>query len=310
MIKWVWIAVIFAGLELTHAAPVTTWVTNTYVTDSDGSTFVFNTNSATATAATAAAYPAVPITTATTVAAVSTVSGSGLVKLISLVVSLFSMLLGTEEVSLLSGSSSSVDSESPSSTKIVSSATPTTSTANALLQLLAAAKDTSATQTASGTESGNTDASSGIYAEIHDSGDGIDVDFAKAILDSHNSYRALHRAPALSWSQDAYDYAQNNAENYDCSGVLTHTHGKYGENLAAGYSGGPASVKAWYDEGETYDYSSANTYNHFTQVVWKSSTQLGCAYKDCRSNGWGLYVICEYDPPGNVIGEETENVLP
>ena len=68
--------------------------------------------------------------------------------------------------------------------------------------------------------------------------------------------------------------------------------------------------KAWYDEGETYDYSTANEYNHFTQVVWKGSKKVGCAYKDCRSTGWGLYIVCEYDPAGNIIGWEKANVLP
>jgi len=90
---------------------------------------------------------------------------------------------------------------------------------------------------------------------------------------------------------------------------LTHTHGQYGENLACGYKDGPSAVKAWYDEGETYDYSTANEYNHFTQLVWKDTTKLGCAYKDCSAENWGLYIICSYDPAGNVIGKEKQNVL-
>lgn len=139
---------------------------------------------------------------------------------------------------------------------------------------------------------------------------GSDTEFASAILSAHNNYRSLHNAPALSWDQEAYEYAQNNADNYDCSGVLTHTHGQFGENLAAGFKDGPAAVKAWYVEGETYNYQSANTYDHFTQVVWKSTTKMGCAYKDCSSTGWQLYIVCEYDPPGNVVGRNSQNVLP
>lgn len=131
-----------------------------------------------------------------------------------------------------------------------------------------------------------------------------------AILDIHNKYRALHGSGDLSWADGPYEYAKNNADNYDCSGVLTHTHGQYGENLAAGFANGPAAVKAWYDEGETYNYNTHNTYDHFTQVVWKSSTKVGCAYKDCLSTGWGLYIVCEYDPVGNVVGQNEENVLP
>lgn len=131
-----------------------------------------------------------------------------------------------------------------------------------------------------------------------------------AILDSHNKYRALHGVGDLSWEQGPYDYAKSNADSYDCSGVLTHTHGQYGENLAAGFASGPSAVAAWYVEGETFSYTTYNEYNHFTQVIWKASTKVGCAYKDCLAEGWGLYVVCEYDPVGNVIGEEEANVLP
>ena len=137
-----------------------------------------------------------------------------------------------------------------------------------------------------------------------------DPAFAKDILDAHNKYRALHGAGPLSWDAGAYQYAQNNANNYDCSGVLTHTHGQYGENLAAGYSSGSSAVKAWYDEGETYNYAASNSYDHFTQVVWKSTTKVGCAWKDCTAQNWGHYVICEYDPPGNFVGQSRANVLP
>lgn len=165
--------------------------------------------------------------------------------------------------------------------------TPTTSTSL-----------TAAAETSSDSDSG----SSGVT--------GSDKQFAQDILDAHNKYRAIHGVSDLSWDEDAYQYAQNNADNYDCSGVLTHTHGQFGENLAAGFKTGPSAVKAWYDEGKTYNYQSPNSYDHFTQVVWKGSKGVGCAYKDCSKENWGLYVVCEYDRPGNVIGQRAANVLP
>jgi uncharacterized protein YkwD len=165
---------------------------------------------------------------------------------------------------------------------------------------------TSTSSTASSTETLSS-GSGDIYAEIGPSG--VDEDFAKLILDIHNKYRAAHGAGPLSWDTLAYEYAQNNANSYDCSGVLTHTHGQFGENLACGFKDGPSAVTAWYDEGQTYNYQTANEYNHFTQVVWKGSTKMGCAIKDCSRNNWGHYVVCEYDPPGNVIGRNAQNVL-
>jgi hypothetical protein len=48
--------------------------------------------------------------------------------------------------------------------------------------------------------------------------------------------------------------------------------------------------------------------SHFTQMVWKKSTHVGCAHVDCdgifpSSFGKAHYHVCEYSPQGNVIGE-------
>ncbi|CAK7895377.1 protein Pry1p [[Candida] anglica] len=170
-----------------------------------------------------------------------------------------------------------------------------------------AATTTATTAAASTQTSGSSD--SGIYADISKSSN-LDASFAKAILDAHNEKRALHSAPNLSWDKTVYEYAQAYADKYDCSGGLTHSGGKYGENLAVGYANGPAALDAWYSEGSNYDYSSLTAYDHFTQVVWKSTTKLGCAIKDCSANNWGHYVICSYDPAGNMMGAQTKNVFP
>nr|WOG36182.1 uncharacterized protein [Candida metapsilosis] len=137
-----------------------------------------------------------------------------------------------------------------------------------------------------------------------------DSSFTNAILSAHNVKRAAHGVPALSWSQELYNYAQNVANSYDCSGNLKHTSSPYGENLGVGYSSAQSVVNAWYAEGKNYNYQSATTFDHFTQVVWKSTTQLGCAYKDCSAKGWGMYVICNYKEVGNMKGQGRQNVLP
>ena len=64
-----------------------------------------------------------------------------------------------------------------------------------------------------------------------------------------------------------------------------------------------------YDEERFYrnNYGTNPGWNtawgHFTQVIWKGSTRLGCA--QCRS----LYV-CQYAPAGNYMGQFAQNVLP
>lgn len=137
-------------------------------------------------------------------------------------------------------------------------------------------------------------------------------DNASILLSAHNNKRSLHKdTPSLTWSTELETYAQNYADQYDCSGTLVHSGGPYGENLALGY-GIEGSVDAWYNEIEYYDYNNpgfSENAGHFTQVVWKSSTEVGCGIKSC-GGVWGDYVICSYKPAGNVIGEFAENVMP
>lgn len=134
-------------------------------------------------------------------------------------------------------------------------------------------------------------------------------DFQTEILNEHNAKRALHGVSDLTWDSTLEAYAQNYADDYDCSGTLTHSGGQYGENLAIGYTT-TGAVDAWYSEGDDYTYGSGcSVYDHFTQVVWKSTTKVGCGYKKCGSY-WGTYIICSYDPAGNYVGECDSNVTP
>ena len=58
-------------------------------------------------------------------------------------------------------------------------------------------------------------------------------------LSEHNTYRASHQAPAVTWDQTIADTAQSWAEG--CS--FTHATGTgYGESLAWGNLNGPADV--------------------------------------------------------------------
>ncbi|KAG2735925.1 hypothetical protein G9P44_000015 [Scheffersomyces stipitis] len=137
---------------------------------------------------------------------------------------------------------------------------------------------------------------------------GVDVDFASQMVELHNEKRQIHGATLLSWNNSAFEYAAAYADQYDCSGVLKHSGGSFGENLAIGYTT-EGAVNAWYNEGATYVYGSESTYNHFTALIWNSTTSLGCAYKYCNKV-WGTYIICSYYPAGNVVGYSSRNVFP
>lgn len=192
--------------------------------------------------------------------------------------------------------------QSAEATEVATTATPTT--------LETKQQPTTTTPEAATTTAATTTADA--PATTSASSDSNLSDFANTLLSEHNKKRALHKdTSALSWSSKLADYAQSYADKYDCSGNLVHSGGPYGENLALGY-GEAGSVDAWYDEISSYDWSNpgfSSNAGHFTQVVWKSSTEVGCGIKTCGGL-WGDYVICSYNPAGNFAGEFQDNVQP
>ncbi|KAJ7590312.1 PR-1-like protein [Mycena floridula] len=139
------------------------------------------------------------------------------------------------------------------------------------------------------------------------------ADDIAAYLQSHNDARAQHGANPLSWSDDLASKAQSWADR--C--VFEHSGGSlgpFGENLAAGTGsfGIADAIQIWVDEAKDYN-PAAPVASHFTQVVWKSTTQVGCAVQSCNGIfdpvfGPANFFVCEYNPAGNVIGEFSENV--
>ena len=103
---------------------------------------------------------------------------------------------------------------------------------------------------------------------------------------------------------------------------FSHDAGNYGENLYMSWSSkspdlededfGKIATDNWYDEINLYDFShpgfSSGT-GHFTQVVWKDTTKLGCAASKSKSTN-NIYVVCNYNKPGNFLGRYEQNVFP
>jgi uncharacterized protein YkwD len=137
---------------------------------------------------------------------------------------------------------------------------------------------------------------------------------AQALLAEHNAARAEHCAPPLTWSPKLAAVAQGWAEHLrDANCAFEHSGTEFGENLAAGSVGmldAHAIVGMWVDERGQYDFAHGDfsmQTGHFTQVVWRGTTQVGCGSATC--NGMDVWV-CNYDPAGNVSGGYAENVLP
>ncbi|XP_058459942.1 Golgi-associated plant pathogenesis-related protein 1-like [Malaya genurostris] len=139
--------------------------------------------------------------------------------------------------------------------------------------------------------------------------------FEEAVLEEHNRLRARHSAAPLRFNSAMNQYAQEWANNLARRNTMQHrSNNKYGENLFASFGKadvtGEEAVRAWYNEIKDYRFGQSNPGNfsqvgHFTQLVWKGSRQLGVGK---ARNGNNIYVVCNYDPPGNYSGEYPANV--
>eukprot|EP00983_Pelagomonas_calceolata_P024611 775098-Pelagomonas_calceolata.AAC.1 len=50
---------------------------------------------------------------------------------------------------------------------------------------------------------------------------------------------------------------------------------------------------------------------HCVQMVWKSTTDIGCATAQCTWKGRdATYLVCRYSPAGNVLGQFADTVVP
>ena len=78
------------------------------------------------------------------------------------------------------------------------------------------------------------------------------------------------------------------------------------------------AVDGWGDERKFYDFANggggfSEQTGHFTQLVWKATTSVGCGRVDCGEGGangaaQGWFVVCEYYSAGNVEGEYAAEV--
>ncbi len=141
-----------------------------------------------------------------------------------------------------------------------------------------------------------------------------DPDFISAVLKQHNTYRSALQLPALTWSpalaQDALAWGKHLA-SIDKGEHDQSVRGKEGENLWWGTAGAfsyPDMVSMWGNEQKDFKYgiypdvakSRGAAVGHYTQLVWKTTTYVGCALV---SNGNNDYLVCRYSPPGNEYGK-------
>jgi len=146
------------------------------------------------------------------------------------------------------------------------------------------------------------------------------AEFVKTILDIHNRERVAVGVPPLVWNDtlaaDAKTYAEHLAdtckfEHPSAEWVSTHPMSPEGENLAGSHGSFPTTVpiaqemQGWIAEKNVFQglpsATGDNVVGHYTQMVWKSTSQIGCATD--TSNNYAV-LVCRYTPPGNVIGQK------
>ncbi|TKW41957.1 hypothetical protein SEVIR_1G351700v4 [Setaria viridis] len=133
-----------------------------------------------------------------------------------------------------------------------------------------------------------------------------------AFLDPHNAARRAVGLRPLKWDERLAGYARRYAAARSGNCALEHSHGPYGENLFRGSGGAgwtPAAVVgAWVRERALYD-ARANACRggggrgacgHYTQIVWRATTAVGCAIVPC-GGGRATFAVCSYNPPGNYV---------
>lgn len=149
------------------------------------------------------------------------------------------------------------------------------------------------------------------------------------ITSFHNQVRAMvdttgvagGALPALAWDASLAATAAAwvaQCRDSDGDGLIEHNpdrsagHPFYvGENIFA--SSGTATahdavllpLHGWASEAAHYHYDSnacdtGATCGHYTQLVWRATTRLGCALGRCSGLRYASTIVCDYGPGGNV----------
>jgi pathogenesis-related protein 1 len=151
----------------------------------------------------------------------------------------------------------------------------------------------------------------------------VDLDEDQMVA-QHNRWRRLAGVPLITYSDELADSAQEWAdrlqEDLHCKMKHSQSNGRYGENIywasPALWSDGQREIQEitaktvvdkWGQEQRDYDYkrnrcSKGKLCGHYTQVVWKTTTEVGCGFAVCDDTLEQVWV-CHYSPAGNWTGQ-------
>lgn len=121
------------------------------------------------------------------------------------------------------------------------------------------------------------------------------VTWDRTLADS--AYGYLSQCPG--GNVDLVPHNANRTSDYEALGGTDPV----GENIYAGTgSVSPTdAVNTWMSEASKYDYDTndLSAAGHYTQVVWRASTRIGCAIVVCPNYRFSNTILCDYAPAGN-----------
>lgn len=144
----------------------------------------------------------------------------------------------------------------------------------------------------------------------------ISPSYIQDILNSHNSHRTNASVPGLTWNDSLASIAVDIAVKCVYAHDTSAGGGGYGQNIGAGAP--PEDIAAMITDqmyngeinfypgyGGEPDMSNFERWGHYSQIVWKSTTSVGCATLLCSdgltNTGASVrpyFTVCNYSPPG------------
>jgi uncharacterized protein YkwD len=152
--------------------------------------------------------------------------------------------------------------------------------------------------------------------------------YAQRVIDHHNIHRSNHSAGSVTWDANMAAIALEIANSCNYAHNTQAGGGGYGQNIAAGapadnitsvitdifYNNEMPNYASMYGQAtpaNINDEKAFDGYGHFTQIVWKGTTSVGCATVDCTGKKNGpqglgnvgadvppMFTVCNYSPPG------------
>lgn len=123
---------------------------------------------------------------------------------------------------------------------------------------------------------------------------------AKELVDGHNRERKVLGLKEMVWDCTLANFAQDWANQ----NIFGHSNTAYGENMFVS-SESTATVGSvidrWLAERANWNNTAGTcaagkVCTHYTQMVWRTTTKIGCGVNRNATGKWKAVLVCNYDP--------------